>query len=121
MKNRNFILSDACMKKDRRCRRWHAAVPFLKEEHIKELLIVFCYSVSSCTAGDKDLNNGISAKSVSAMDAAGHFAGSVQSGNDLSICIQNMTILVNGDAAHRMMGRRCQQTYLQLDAIQCVC
>ena len=65
--------------------------------------LVFSSVFSGHLADSEDLGNRISADSVRAVNAAGHFTGCLKSRDRLTAAIHNLSVGVNCDAAHRVV------------------
>ena len=109
-------------------------VPFLSEQRKKqpceirraafisqrELLVVGLNRFRRSTAGNEDLNDGVAAETVAAMDTAGDLASRIQAGDHVAIGIQRMALGVNLDTAHGMVGGRSHEADTQLHAVELV-
>ena len=62
---------------------------------------VVCGDSLGCgTAGYEDLDDGVAAQAVAAVDAAGDFAGCVQAFDRIAVLIKDMAVGIDLDAAH---------------------
>ena len=61
----------------------------------KKLFRVLADGVGGRPAGNEDLNDGVAAEAVAAMDASCHLAGSVEAWDDVAFGIQHMTVHIH--------------------------
>ena len=79
----------------------------MKNQRLPNFALLHLDDVGPCRAAKShDVGNGVAAQTVGTVDAAGDFTGSVQTRNDLAVDVNDLSVDIDLDAAHRVVNGR---------------
>ena len=70
-------------------------------------MLLHLHDIGTCRAAERhDVGNGVAAQTVGAVNATRDFTGSVQTRNDLAVDVNDLSVDIDLDAAHRVVNGR---------------